>query len=203
MHSGRMRARDSFNLAQLTRQMVVSNARQRGAARDPYSVAASVVRETLSVYLRGLKADFPGLPAGVRDVGKGAMSGLLSLSADPPLGSVCIVRAVEVVAVELDLDFGRLRGWVLEGLAETWRFMTRPQLESVADELERALPGNGKLFESFVKARTGLIPSQPPHPAEQAGVRTPSSTAAQSAATARPVGEHSHAPPAPRSSTLL
>lgn len=157
--SGRTRGtKDSFNLVQLTKHMVLAGLRPARALQDPVSRTERIVRETLRVYLTGLKPDFPGIPAGVRDVARGAMAGLLFGNVDPSEGAVSILRAVEEAAGQLALEFESLQAWALEGIADSWRFIPQDGLALVQAGIERAYPGSGPALRRLVGLRSLDLP---------------------------------------------
>ena len=106
---------DMFNLAQLTKHMVVKGIKDD---REPYGVAEEAVRETLKTYLKGMIPGNPEVLLGVREVARGTMTGLLLCDVSLPRGAIVVLQAVGEIAAALPHDPTMLMTSTIEGIAE-------------------------------------------------------------------------------------
>lgn len=141
---------DSFNLAQLTKHLVLKNAK---GAPDPYAEARAAVRVTLQTYLKGMAAGNPEVKQGVKEVARGAMTGLLLADVLLAPGAVAVLQAVGELAPHLPHDPTELMTSSIEGIAELRLLLSVDGLALIQAALERECMGSGEVFRRCLELK--------------------------------------------------
>ena len=141
---------DMFNLAQLTKHIVVKGVKD--ADKEPYQVAKEAVRETLKTYLKGMIPGNPEVRLGVREVARGAMTGLLLTDMAMPPGALAVLAAVSELAPALPHDPTLLMESTIQGIAEMRLLLSLDVLALIQDALDREYMGSGEVFRKFIAA---------------------------------------------------
>lgn len=137
---------ESFNLAQLTKEMVVGAIRNMA---DPSLVGAGVVRSTLLARLKGRAHSSDEVHQAVFEVCRGAAMGLLLMECPLPRGAAAVLGMAHAAAKELGLDRDLVSVAALSGLADLRRFVPAEALPEIRARLDSVRPGAGDYFARF------------------------------------------------------
>ena len=129
---------EKCNLAQLTKEMVVSQIRNM---TDPTLIAAEVVRGTLIARLKGEKKSDLQVQEAVIEICRGAMLGMVLTDCPLARGAAAILIIVESAAKTAGLDPELVQVAALRGLADSKRFVSEDILEEIHARLKTARPG--------------------------------------------------------------
>src|SRR5688572_33465531 len=125
---------EAFNLAQLTKEMVVGQLRNLA---DPTLVAAEVVRGTLIARLNGPKMADHAKQEAVIEICRGAMAGLVLMECPLPRAVSQILIAVEAAAKAVDMDAEAAQIAALRGVSDVKRFVGEAALIDIVRSEER------------------------------------------------------------------
>lgn len=142
---------DAFNLAQLTKQMVVKGVAQE--QKGAYAVAQDAVRETLGTYLCGMIPDNPEVRQGVREVARGAMTGMLLCDLPMAESALAVLRGVAEVSLGLPHDPTALLTGSIEGIAEMRLLLSIEALGVIETAIEREYEGSGEVFRKCLELK--------------------------------------------------
>lgn len=137
---------ETFNLAQLTKEMVVNSIRHLA---DPGRISAGVVHSTLLARLKGHKLSNYEIQEAVIEVCRGAMAGMLLMECPLPKGAAEILKTVARTAVEAEVDDKLMSIAAIKGMADVKRFVTPEALRKISDQLEATRRGAGGVFDRF------------------------------------------------------
>lgn len=137
---------EKFNLAQLTKEMVVSQIRNTA---DPTLVAAEVVRGTLIARLKGRPKSDHEVQEAVIETCRGAMVGMLLSDCPLDRGAAVLLTAVESAAKTAELDGEMVQIAALRGIADSKRFVVEDVLKKIRARLKTARPGSERVFDRF------------------------------------------------------
>src|SRR5438105_3498772 len=142
---------DMFNLAQLTKHIVVKGVKD--AEKEPYEVAKEAVRETLKTYLKGMIPGNPEVRMGVKEVSRGAMTGLLLTNMAMPPGAIAVLSAVGELAPSLPHDPTLLMESTIQGIVEMRLLLSLEVLALIQDALDREYMGSGEVFRKCLQEK--------------------------------------------------
>ncbi len=145
---------EKFNLAQLTKEMVVSQIRN---IADPTRLAAEVVRGTLIARLKGYDKPDDEVQEAVIEICRGAMIGMLLSDCPMDRGAATLLLVVESAAKTAGLDPEMVQVAALRGIADSKRFLQEDVLAKIRARLKLARPGSEHVFDRFC---TDLHPHQ-------------------------------------------
>jgi hypothetical protein len=137
---------EPFNLAQLTKEMVVHQLKN---LEDPARIVAEVVRGTLVARVKNPNLSESDLQDTVREVCKGAASGMLLMEMALPRGFAKTLQAAQSFAKTVGKDEETVKIAALKGLADIRRFVDTTTLTMIADKLNETRPGAGEVFLHF------------------------------------------------------
>jgi hypothetical protein len=137
---------ETFNLAQLTKEMVVGQIRNLA---DPTLVAAEVVRGTLIARLKGHKLSNHEIQEAVIEVCKGAMAALVLMECPLPRGASQLVISAKAAAQAINFDEELVVIGAVRGIADVKRFTTPQLVTEISERLHAAQPELGGAFDRF------------------------------------------------------
>lgn len=137
---------EKFNLAQLTKEMVVSQIRN---TTDPTLVAAEVVRGTLIARLQDHNKPDDAVQEAVIETCRGAMIGMLLSDCPLDRGAAALLVVVESAAKTANLDPEMVQVAALRGIADSRRFVKEEVLAQIRARLKSARPGSERIFDRF------------------------------------------------------
>jgi hypothetical protein len=140
---------ETFNLGQLTKEMVASRLREM---EDPCAVAARILEDALTSALRNAKGFGPGEKEMVSEACHGAMIGILLRHQDLSHGAVQVLRAACAAAQALSLDPTEFMTLAIEGLARIRNVAPPEQLHEMIYALEAEFMGAGEVFRELCQA---------------------------------------------------
>ncbi|MFH1725136.1 MAG: GAF domain-containing sensor histidine kinase [Elusimicrobiota bacterium] len=135
---------EAFNLAQLTKEMVVGSIRELG---DPAQVTARVVHSTLLARLKGRSLPDHEVQEAAVETCRGAMAGMVLTECPLPRGAAAILAAVPKTAREAGVDDRLVAIAGIEGMADVKRFTTPEVLGRISQRLEEVRRGAGAAFD--------------------------------------------------------
>lgn len=135
---------DDFKIGQLTKELVAARLRKMG---DPCACAADLVRQTLTVALKGMKPGQAAESRIVEDACQGGMTGLLLSQQDLPRGATLILEIVVDLAHQLNLDQTEMMRSALKGIADMRRFVQPSALHEISRQIEGHYHGAGDAFD--------------------------------------------------------
>ena len=140
---------DMFNLAQLTKHLVVKAVKD--SDKDPYAAVKAGVRDTLKTYLKGMNPANPEVRQGVMEVARGAMTGLLLADLALPPGAIAVLQAVSELAPELPHDPTLLMVATVEGIAEIRLLTSMDALALIQSAIDHEYMGTGEVFRKALE----------------------------------------------------
>jgi hypothetical protein len=142
---------DKFQIGQLTKELVAIRLK---AMADPCAAAASLVKKTLSVALKGRPADDPGNAGLITDACQGGITAMLLADQHLPKGASLLLEAVVELCNELNLDPAVSMKAALLGISDVRRFARPDQLHEIQREVESHFMGAGEAFaDALAQAR--------------------------------------------------
>jgi hypothetical protein len=137
---------ETFNLAQLTKEMVVGQIKNLA---DPTMVAAEVVRGTLIARLKGHKLSNYEVQDVVVEICKGAIAGMVLMEVPLPRGAAAILHAAEVSSKSLPYDKHLMTTAAIKGIADVRRFTTKEIIGQIRHRINTTWLGSGEIFDHF------------------------------------------------------
>ncbi|MFA5139976.1 MAG: hypothetical protein WC728_12155 [Elusimicrobiota bacterium] len=137
---------ESFNLAQLTKEMVVAQIRSLG---DPARLASETVRGTLIARLKGHRLSNYEIQEAVSEVCRGAIQGMIITESPMGRGAARALMAAEAAGREAGLDAALVANAAVKGISDARRFVSREVLVLMSRHLEGVRRGAGQSFTSF------------------------------------------------------
>lgn len=137
---------ETFNLAQLTKEMVVGQLR---SLADPAGLAGETVRGTLIARLKGHRLSNHEIQEAVEEVCRGGVQGLVLMDCSLARGGARLLRAAEAAAKETGLCEELVAVAAIKGISDTRRFATREVQREMAAALNEVRMGAGDCFERF------------------------------------------------------
>lgn len=144
--SGSATMSETFNLAQLTKEMVVHQLKN---LEDPARIVAEVVRGTMIARVKGPEISDSDLQDVVREICKGAVSGMLLMETPLPRGCAKVLQAARSFAGAVGRDEDLVKIAALKGLSDVRRFVDTSLLNSIAEKLNETRSGAGDVFLHF------------------------------------------------------
>lgn len=139
---------ETFNLGQLTKEMVASRLRE---LEDPCAVAAKILEDALTAALRTAKEFGPEQKAMVSEACHGAMIGILLRHQDLARGAVQALRAVCAATQTLCLDPTEVMTLAIIGIARIANVASGQQLHDIVYALEEEFMGAGEAFRELCR----------------------------------------------------
>ncbi|MFH1723591.1 MAG: hypothetical protein ABII00_03100 [Elusimicrobiota bacterium] len=137
---------ESFNLAQLTKEMVVTQIRNLA---DPTLLAAEVVRGTVIARLKGHRLSNYEIQEAVMEVCRGAVAGLVLMECPMGRGAAAILRGAMDASSAAGVDAELVEIAAIKGLADARRFVSEETLSQMRARLDAARVEAGQLFDYF------------------------------------------------------
>ncbi len=137
---------ETFNLAQLTKEMVVSELEH---LPNPIAIAANIVDGTLTARLGTPELTDKEIEEVVMEVCKGAIVGMSLMDCPMPQSAVAILRAAQVAGRNNGADPNLVEFGALRGLSDVKRFVTRDVLVQIQNALAAFRYGAGDVFAGF------------------------------------------------------
>ena len=134
---------EPFNLAQLTKAMVVSQLRK---LQDPTLVAADVVRGTILARLKNSQLSPRALHEAVAEICRGAVAGMVLMECPLPRGGAAILRMALDAARLSGLDADATAYAALCGIADAKRFAPPETLQAMSERINTVRLGSGETF---------------------------------------------------------
>ncbi|MBI4424391.1 MAG: hypothetical protein HY554_11715 [Elusimicrobia bacterium] len=144
-----MSEQDRFNLGKLAKEIVVSRLKD---VQDAPGVAAEVVKRTIVAGVQGTRASGQDPRATVREICRGAMTGLLLIEKDLPESTVRILERLTEAAAEVQRDPQELMTWALEGVSGIAPMISKEAAWKIRDAINRKYMGVGEVFDKLCKA---------------------------------------------------
>ena len=153
---------DDFKIGQLTKELVAIRLKKMA---DPCAAAASLVKQTLIVAIKGITPGGAGQAKVVEDACRGGITGLLLAEQNMGRGAVLILEAVCELSSEMDLDPTAMMQSALRGIADMHRFLRPDQLSGIEREIELHFLGVAEVFAACVqdniRSRAAAKPANP------------------------------------------
>lgn len=137
---------EKFNLAQLTKEMVVTQIRNM---TDPITLAAEIVRGTLIARLKDRNASDHDVQEAVIEICRGAMIGMLLTDCSLARGAAALLESVERAAGTAGVDPELTVVAALRGLADSKRFVQPETIEAIRTKLRDVKPEAVRIFDRF------------------------------------------------------
>lgn len=141
---------ETFNLAQLTKEMVVHQLRN---LKDPALVAGEVIRGTLIARLKGHRLSNYEIQEAVVAVCRGAVSGMVLMEVPLPRGLAAAFIAARQAGKAADIEPNLVDIAAIKGLSAVQRFANPETLHMAALSLNRVRLGAKELFERYCGQR--------------------------------------------------
>jgi len=138
---------EEFRIGQLTKELVAIKLQKMS---DPCAAAAELVQKTLSLALKGLSPNDPGLDRLIADACRGGITGLLLADQNLAKGAVLILEVVAELASEFNLDPAQAMKGALHGLADLHRFVQPEQIYDITHRIEANFMGAGEAFSQIL-----------------------------------------------------
>ncbi|MFH1725135.1 MAG: hypothetical protein ABII00_11020 [Elusimicrobiota bacterium] len=148
---------EAFNLAQLTKEMVVKSIRALG---DPAQVAAGVLNGTLLARLKGRGLSNREVEEAVIETARGAMAGMVLMESSLPRGAAAILAILSKTARQAGVNEPLVVIAGIKGMADVRRFTTAETLDQISRRLEETRRGAGGVFDRS-RAEHQSVQSQP------------------------------------------
>jgi len=137
---------ETFNLAQLTKEMVVGQLRN---IEDPTRLAAEVVRGTLIARLKGRKLSNFEIQEAVSEICRGAIQGMILMKCHIARGAARTLMAAEAAAREARVDQELVAIAAIKGISDARRFVTPDALGEIRQHVEGVRHGGGQVLDHF------------------------------------------------------
>jgi len=153
---------ETFNLSQLTKEMVVSQLRN---LNDPTRLAAEVVRGTLIARLKGHRLSNFDIQEAVSETCRGAIQGMVLMKCDVARGAARMLWSAEAAAREARVDQELVAIAAIKGISDARRFVGPEVLAEMRVRVEGVRHGAGQILEQFCanlcahQSHPGYIPA--------------------------------------------
>lgn len=148
-------SQEEFKIGQLTKELVAIKLKKMA---DPCATAANLVKQTLSVAMKGLKQGDAGQGELIEDACRGGITGLLLAEQNLGKGAVLILEAVAELSSELNLDPTEMMRSALKGIADMRRFLRTDQLYAIHRDIEMHFMGAGEVFAQLIQVKPEAKP---------------------------------------------
>lgn len=137
---------ETFNLAQLTKEMVVGQLR---TLQDPTRLAAETVRGAMVARLKGHRLSNYEIQEAVSEICRGGIAGMILMECPMGRCAARILMSAEAAAKEAGLDRELVLVAAVRGVADARRFVTSDVLREMRSRMTAVWAGASEVFDQF------------------------------------------------------
>lgn len=137
---------DAYNFAELTKNMITSRLKE---SADAPTMAAEIAKTTIISGVKSIRGSRQDAMEAVRQICFGAMSGLLLIEKDLPLGTIKILQSLTDVSQELQIEPSELMTGAMESVARVSRLVSAETRWKIREALEENFNGTGEVFDKL------------------------------------------------------